>query len=264
MTPSPPSLRSARHALPATTAALTLALTLAGCSGGGGPATASGTTPSPAASSDTTPSPSSTSETTTPSAGGPASGTTAPSTPAPASGSATQGSGGGSTAGAGFVPEGADPARNGALPLSEGFLAALPEAAVTHRASSPTEDPLARALEGVELPGTPTTDVNVIASELQGLQTPGEGGAAMGGERPEGTLRLMLLCDDPDAGPSSVGILGADGFAAYQPLGWSDRCGGYVVMVPESDAEDLVVSAEVPEGTRYRLSVITDHDPVAN
>ncbi|CAM3775614.1 hypothetical protein MIFL109517_07815 [Micrococcus flavus] len=162
------------------------------------------------------------------------------------------------------MPEGADPARNGALPLSEGFLAALPEAAVTHRAGSPTEDPLARALEGVELPGTPTTDVNVIASELQGLQTPGEGGAAMGGERPEGTLRLMLLCDDPDAGPSSVGILGADGFAAYQPLGWSDRCGGYVVMVPESDAEDLVVSAEVPEGTRYRLSVITDHDPVAD
>ena len=104
----------------------------------------------------------------------------------------------------------------------------------------------------------------MIASELQGLQTPGEGGAAMGGERPEGTLRLMLLCDDPDAGPSSVGILGADGFAAYQPLGWSDRCGGYVVMVPESDAEDLVVSAEAPEGTRYRLSVITDHDPVAN
>ena len=188
-------------------AALTtaLALLLTGCSGGGGPATASGTTPSPAASSDTTPSPSSTSETTTPSAGGPASGTTAPSTPAPASGSATQGSGGGSTAGAGFVPEGADPARNGALPLSEGFLAALPEAAVTHRAGSPTEDPLARALEGVELPGTPTTDVNVIASELQGLQTPGEGGAAMGGERPEGTLRLMLLCDDPDAGPSSGG-----------------------------------------------------------
>ena len=35
-------------------------------------------------------------------------------------------------------------------------------------------------------------------------------------------------------------------------------------MVPESDAEDLVVSAEVPEGTRYRLSVITDHDPVAD
>ncbi|WP_437367350.1 hypothetical protein [Micrococcus luteus] len=59
--------------------------------------------------------------------------------------------------------------------MSEGFLAALPEAAVTHRAGSPTEDPLARALEGVELPGTPTTDVNVIASELQGLQTPGEG-----------------------------------------------------------------------------------------
>ena len=86
-----------------------------------------------------------------------------------------------------------------------------------------------------------------------------------GGRVSEADLGLrLLLCDDPDAGPSSVGILGADGFAAYQPLGWSDRCGGYVVMVPESDAEDLVVSAEAPEGTRYRLSVITDHDPVAN
>ncbi len=112
------------------------------------------------------------------------------------------------------------------------------------------------------------SDAEACEGEVQ------QGTGQLGGAAPAGVglgygpadlgLRLMLLCDDPDAGPSSVGILGADGFAAYQPLGWSDRYGGYVVMVPESDAEDLVVSAEAPEGTRYRLSVITDHDPVAD
>ena len=41
-------------------------------------------------------------------------------------------------------------------------------------------------------------------------------------------LELTAIVDTLRAAKRPVRLLGADGFAAYQPLGWSDRCGGYV------------------------------------
>lgn len=71
--------------------------------------------------------------------------------------------------------------------------------------------------------------------------------------------RVLLVCDDPDAGPSSIGYLDPKDLH-YVPVAWSEGCGGFSGEIPDAAEGEAgtAVTVDVPEGVRYSTAEIRD------
>lgn len=230
-----------RSTLPRLTAAVCAvalgALALTGC---GSPAAAPGSSAPP-----TSPS----SAPTTSAAASPSTG--APSAQATASTSSA----------ASAIPTPTPTGKNLAEPLP-GSLGATPDAALF--ASDPSARSLSEHMGRGEVRDAFTVAPEASWMELMGTRDPGAPVTGIGGPvTPGTTVRLLMVCADPDSGPSSLGVLVEEVDEDYRPLGWSDRCGGYSVTVPASYLDgDVTFSYEVPDGVPFRVAEL-EEEPAA-
>ena len=70
---------------------------------------------------------------------------------------------------------------------------------------------------------------------------------------------MLLVCDDPDAGPSSIGYLDPQDLH-YVPVAWSEGCGGFSGEIPDAAEGEAgtAVTVDVPAGVRYSTAEIRD------
>lgn len=104
--------------------------------------------------------------------------------------------------------------------------------------------------------------VDEAVEELSGGVTgTGEDGqeTSTGGPNAVRPHRVLLVCEDPDAGPSSIGYLDPEDLE-YVPVAWSEGCGGFSGEIPDAaeGGADTVVTVDVPAWVRYSTAEIRE------
>lgn len=117
-------------------------------------------------------------------------------------------------------------------------------------------------LHGVLAAGEDAPVVDEAAEELAGgITGTGEDGRETSSGAPNDVRphRVLLVCDDPDAGPSSIGYLDPQDLH-YVPVAWSEGCGGFSGEIPDAAEGEAgtAVTVDVPAGVRYSTAEIRD------
>ncbi|MDO4239144.1 hypothetical protein [Micrococcus sp.] len=133
-----------------------------------------------------------------------------------------------------------------------------PDLSVLAFQDGPDEDGLHAALAAGE--DSPLVD-EAAEGIAGGITGTGEDGRETSSGAPNDVRphRVLLVCDHPDAGPSSVGYLDPKDLH-YVPVAWSEGCGGFSGEIPDAAEGEAgtAVTVDVPAGVRYSTAEIRD------